>query len=159
MLNFDVKGNLRPYQPITARVAEMREYLVDTIVSETRIINFDKYIKYSNALKKLLGGKKLRQWIDGSFVTKKTNPKDIDFLTFIDHSIILKLGDKLDNFRPEKSWVVYGVDAYILESHPKESPSFAYTHSDILYWQEQFTRTRVNRRGVKLPKGFLEIIY
>ncbi len=137
----------------------MKAFLVEGIVSDTRVANFDKYIKYSNDLKKLVGGKNLKQWINGSFVTRKINPKDIDLVTFVDYSTIKRLGNKLDNFRTEDSWLIYGVDAYIFEVYPKDSSLYKFTHSDISYWHAQFNRTRVNRKGIKFPKGFLEIIY
>lgn len=118
MLNFDVKGNLTPYQSIPCKGKEMKKYLVDLMpTSSTRIDNYIRYRKYSSDLKKVLGIKEMKQWINGSFVTKKLNPKDIDFLTFVDHSLIQALGTQLDNFRPGNSWTIYGVDAYVLESN------------------------------------------
>ncbi len=159
MLNFDTKGNLKPYQVIPCKVNDLKKHFVTGVASTTRQTNYDSYIKYSNDLKKALGVKDLRQWINGSFVTKKTNPKDIDLITFIDHSLIVKLGNKLDNFRPQNSWHIYEVDAYIVEVYPDNSPLNKFTHSDIIYWQDLFAHTRVNRKGEKNPKGFLEIIY
>jgi hypothetical protein len=160
MLSFDVKGNLIPYKLIPSTLADMKKYLVDVIItSGTRTENYAKYRKYSNDLKKVLEVKELKQWIKGSFVTKKLNPKDIDFITFVDSSLVEKLEDKLVNFRPEKSWEVYGVDAYILIVYTEGSESYnRFTMSDIAYWHGQFTRTRRNRKGEKFPKGFLEII-
>lgn len=161
MLNFDVKGNLTPYQPILCKVSEMKKYLVDLVpTSSTRRDNYAKYRKYSNDLKKVLGLKEIKQWVNGSFVTKKLNPKDIDFLTLVDHSLVQTLGSQLDNFRPPKCWDVYEVDAYLLEMHPEGSDFHKrFTQSDMAYWYDQFNHTRVNRVGRKLPKGFLEIIY
>ena len=88
MLSFDHRGNLTPYELIQANVNEFKHFFVDRIQSRTRLDNFNKYIKYSEDLKSLLEGKTLKQWINGSFVTKKTNPKDIDVVTFLEHDII-----------------------------------------------------------------------
>ena len=160
MLKFDSKGFLKPCEPIPCTVSELKTQLVDGFDSVTRQINYDNYIRYSDQLKALLGGIKFKQWINGSFVTKKENPKDIDLVTFISHAEIKKLGHKLDIFRPEGSWLIYGVDAYIIEVHPAASRSYTYfTEWDIAYWLNLFAQTRPNRRGQKQAKGFLEIIY
>src|ERR1700730_1474836 len=102
MLNFDLKGNLKPYQPIACSLADIKKHFVDDIVSTTRQANYDKYVKYSDDLKALLKVPELKQWVNGSFVTRKLNPKDIDLVTFIDHATIKRLGNKLDNFKPAK---------------------------------------------------------
>ncbi len=159
MLKFDTRGNLSPYQAIQSTATEMKKYLVDQMQnSDTRVENYVRYRKYTSALKKLMPGIELKQWINGSFVTRKKNPNDIDLLTFINHSDVVRLGSLLDDFRPEKSWDKFEVDAYILEVYPEDSKHYVYTKSDIAYWYQQYSRTRVNRRGHKHPKGFLEII-
>jgi hypothetical protein len=80
MLNFDERGNLKPYECIHSSVDELKDYFVTAIKSETRISNFEKYLKYSADLKQLSGGKSLKQWINGSFVTMKPDPDDIDLV-------------------------------------------------------------------------------
>lgn len=85
MIAFDKKANLKPYEPIKISVADMKAHSVSEFNSSTRKNNFDKYIRYSDDLKKLLNGQPIRQWVNGSFVTKKINPKDIDLITFVDH--------------------------------------------------------------------------
>ena len=160
MLKFDSKGHLKPYEPIVCDVKDLKIHFVDAFTSVTRSINYTKYVKYSDDLKALLGGVEITQWINGSFVTKKINPKDIDFINFIDHDLIQKFGEKLHPFRPENSWDIYGVDAYILEVYPSDSKDFVkFTQSDRAYWYSQFDKTRRNRNGIRHPKGFLEIIY
>lgn len=159
MLQFDSKGNLKPYQPIRCTLNEFKKHFVAGIDSDTRKVNFEKYILYSDDLKALLGGVEMRQWVNGSFVTKKKNPGDIDLITFLDSAGIKKLGNKLVDFRASGSWTAYGVDAYLLENHPEGSKNFRFTEADMAYWQNLFSKTRTNRRGNKYPKGFLEIMY
>lgn len=158
MLIFDSKGNLKPYQPISSNVNNLKKFLIDGITSDSRKLNFEKYIKYSDDLK-LLVKKQLEQWINGSFVTTKINPKDIDLVTFLDSETIRKLGSKLDPFRPPFSWERYGVDAYILEVYPTDSKLYRFSESDRLYWLDLFSHTRPNRQGIRNKKGFLEINY
>jgi len=79
MIKFDSKGNLMPYQPIVYSTKDLKLHFVDTIDSETRDSLFQQYKHYSRSLKALLGGIPIKQWINGSFVTRKANPKDIDW--------------------------------------------------------------------------------
>ncbi|HET6245203.1 MAG: hypothetical protein H0V01_11960 [Bacteroidetes bacterium] len=159
MLKFDSKGLLTPNTKIVASVAELKIHFVDAIPSATRPKIFDSYIKYSDALKNLLQGQPLQQWINGSFVTQIPNPKDIDMITFIDYQVVAKLGTQLDNFCVKGSFKVYGVDAYILEVYSESHEKHFFYKSDVSYWMDRFDKTRRDLSGKKNPKGFLEIIY
>ena len=121
--------------------------------------NFENYIRYSNALKRLLQVSSLKQWINGSFVTQVPDPGDIDFVTFIDHSMVRDAGASLDAFSSKNAFTTFGVDAYIVETFPPAHPSYFFYESDSLYWISCFERTRRDHKGRKHPKGFLEIIY
>ncbi len=145
MLKFDERGNLRPYSCITSSIEEMSEYFVDRIKSETRQDNFEKYLKYSADLKKYTGAADLKQWVNGSFVTLKTNPNDIDIVTFLDQKQIKTLGSPIDNFKMQNGLLLYGVDAYIVETYPKDSKKYSYTAGNTAYWLMLFTSTKPNR--------------
>ena len=100
----------------------------------------------------------LHQWVNGSFVTKKNNPGDIDLVTFLDTNSIQELGSKLDNFKYPNSEILFSVDAYIVEVYP-ENHKYRYLYlSDKAYWMDRFTKTR-RVRGNRLSKGFLEITF
>jgi hypothetical protein len=159
MLTFDSRGHLKPYGIIPATVAELKVQLVDEFTSTTRKDNFDKYVKYSDDLKSILKSGKLKQWVNGSFVTKKTNPKDIDLVTFVNHALLKQHGNSLDKFKADGSWTNYGVDAYIVEVHPVDSKQNIFTAYDTQEWLDLFMHSRLNRKGIKHPKGFLEIFY
>ena len=84
MIDFDKRGLLAPNTIIPISLSDFKIHFVDLIPSETRLLNFEKYIRYSDDLKSLLGLETLKQWINGSFATSSKNPKDIDLVTFID---------------------------------------------------------------------------
>ena len=159
MLHFDEKGFLKPDKAILSDINEMVRYFVNGIDSETRKINFDKYIRYSTDLKKYSGGSDLKQWIDGSFVTLKVNPNDIDLVTFIDQVQMQRLGAHIGNFRGDYGRKLYGVDAYIVEVFEPESKFHSYSIGDAAYWLELFSTTVTNRFDKKSRKGFLEIMF
>ncbi len=159
MLKFDGKGHLKPYEPIPCNIFEFKRIFVDMFESQTRNQNYQNYIRYSSDLKKLLGTQKLHQWINGSFVTKKKNPKDVDLVTFIPYQLIQELGIKLNPFKGIQSWSTYSVDAYIIVVHPQESELFRFTEFDCKEWLYLFTHGKRNRKGEKQQKGFIEIFY
>ena len=65
--------------------------------------------------------------------------------------------DELNNFKYPNSESIYGVDAYIIEEYPEDHKlRFKYL-ADMAYWIDRFTKTRRNKTGNKLSKGFLEI--
>ena len=159
MLNFDNRGNLKPYSFIPSSIGEMKKYFVDEIESEIRSASFDNYVRYSADLKKRSGGFDLKQWVDGSFVTLKTNPKDIDVVTFLNQRQIKKLGPLISDFKMEGAHNLYGIDAYIVEVYELKSNYYSYTSGDTAYWHTHFSTTKKNRAGKEYRKGFLEIIY
>jgi hypothetical protein len=159
MIKFDSKGLLTPNTNIVASVAELKTHFVDGIESATRNYNFEKYITYSDALKKLLGGQPMSQWINGSFVTKIKNPKDIDLVTFVDFELREKFQKELRDFEAKGANEIYGVDAYILTVFPEDHAKAFLFQSDRAYWIERFSKTKRDNSGKKNPKGFLEIIY
>jgi hypothetical protein len=159
MLKFNKLGYLEPYNLIPSDIKELEKTFVVEYSSVERSSLFNQYIRYSEDLKQLCGNLDLVQWINGSFISiNKPRPSDIDMVTFVDTKTFRKLGDELRPFAYPKSKENYpGVDAYIVECFTDDD-NVLY-NSDKAYWYHQFNSSRRNRRGKKLPKGFLEIIY
>lgn len=141
MLTFNSKGLLRPTTNIISTLEEFRNQFVKN-KSTRRQELFESYLKYSEALQKVVK-MNLLQWINGSYVTELTeNPNDIDLVTFIDYSIIDKIEKQLDQFK-----------------YPENHPLYPYYYGDRLYWMDRFTKTRRDRNGNKFDKGFIELTY
>ncbi|MFI5137888.1 MAG: DUF6932 family protein [Sphingobacteriales bacterium] len=157
MLNFNSNGLLVPDQNIQSNIVELEKVFVTGIQSAKRHELFSKYISYSTSLKALCNDAWFTQWIDGSFVTKKTEPRDIDLVTFIDFSIIDALDEHLTDFKYPASQNIFGIDAYIVRFYPEGHKFHRLYLSDWAYWMDRFSKTRRNRIGNKLQKGFLEI--
>src|SRR5690606_36209307 len=104
---------------------------------------FLQYIKYCADLKTACDNIELLQWINGSFVTKKTNPKDIDLVSFVDNDIITKNRDRFSDLKYPHSLAKYGLDAYIVPTYPVGHKHYAYYASDKLYWMDKFDKTRL----------------
>ncbi|WP_166921168.1 DUF6932 family protein [Flavobacterium poyangense] len=156
MLTFNRSGLLVPDNKIISTILELENEFVLKIPSKKRKEIFEAYVKYNEDFKKVCNLDELHQWINGSYVTKKYNPGDIDLITFLHHNIVSQLGSKLDNFTYPNSEIIYGVDAYIVETYPENHVNNFRCISDKAYWMDRFTKTR-RIRGNKLSKGFLEI--
>jgi hypothetical protein len=159
MLQFNKFGYLEPNSAIPSTIKEFETIFVIEYSSVERSNLFEQYLRYIKDLKQICGNMGFKHWINGSFVTKnKPRPNDIDIVVFIDTEIFNKLGDELRPFAYPKSKENYpGIDAYLVESFANEEPTIF--KSDKAYWFQQFSKTRRNKRGVKVSKGFLEIIY
>ena len=155
-LIFDEHGYLVPSEKITIDLATLEQVFVkDFPNSETRKDLFDNYLRYIDTFAKEITPN-FTQWINGSFVTKKEDPKDIDFVTFIEAQYYLKNDEDetLDSFF---AWNKYGLDAYIVGEYPRNAQKYIdHTLHFKTQWNNLFSRTRaVNERVY--AKGFLEI--
>ncbi|MDB5090215.1 MAG: hypothetical protein JWR09_4209 [Mucilaginibacter sp.] len=157
MLKFNPNGLLIPDTNIKSDVNELEDVFVKDINTSKRIELFNNYAIYSRSLKELCNNSNLIQWIDGSFVTQKSEPNDIDIVTFIDFEIVDELNDKLINYKCPASKNLFGVDAYLVKLYPKDHKYYPICQADWAYWMDHFNKTRRNRIGNKLQKGFLEI--
>lgn len=157
MLVFNHSGLLVPDSKITSSIAVLEDEFVIKLPSPKRLDLFKSYIRYCEEFKKTCGLERLHQWVNGSFVTKKPNPGDIDIVTFLDHNLVQRLGHSLDNFKYPNSEAIYNVDAFFVEIYPAGHPKRHYYTSDWAYWYDRFTKTR-RIRGNRLAKGFLEMV-
>ncbi|WP_256011161.1 DUF6932 family protein [Desertivirga xinjiangensis] len=157
MLIFNQAGLLVPDAKIESNLEELQSEFVINIPSDKRSTLFKKLMEYNSELKLECDLKGFTQWIDGSFVTRTQDPGDIDLVTFLEHNELARVGDKINKFKYPNSERNYLLDAYIIEVYPEEHKERFKTVSDISYWLDRFTKTRRNRKGNKLSKGFLEI--
>jgi len=157
-LKFDDKGHLVPYERIQLKNEEFKEFFINNFEPDsTRNKIYESYQKYLFNFQKEITSNFI-QWIDGSFVTNKMNPNDIDFVTLIDHEIYEKKRDLIDNkFRLKKAKEIYNVDAYTLEIYPEEHKKHSISNIDLVYWDSWFSKTKKNWAKKTFPKGYIEI--
>ena len=158
MLSFDKNGFLTPYEVIPASMELLESEFVDSFESELRKKHFDKLSKYLEALKSVVK-EEITIWVNGSYVTKKLNPKDIDVVVFIHWKIVEANIKELKSFTRPEVLANYGVDSYLVRVYEKGHQLNVITHSDRIHWLYDFSRTQPNRRGKTFQKGFLEIKY
>ena len=154
-LNFDEYGNLTPYKVIEVDLTTFEAYFVTAFPnSTTRKRLFENYLRYVYRFQDEVFPF-FEQWINGSFVTQKENPKDIDLVTFLDYSVYEKRGDKvLDKFW-SFSLEDEGIDSYLV----KEYPSQHINYQETLKWKKTWARRYGNLDNLDNEKGFLKIIF
>ncbi len=158
-LHFDPNDNLTPYSKITTDLATFEKvFVTDFENSTTRKTLFDNYLWYLEAFSKEITPN-FTQWINGSFVTLKENPKDIDFVTFLDVGLYDEKEAIIDQFL-SFSLENKGLDAYILQVYSKENFLYKdYTLANIEKWAARFSKTKKDSNAIDYPKGFIEIKY
>jgi hypothetical protein len=146
-LTFDQRGNLLPYKKIKLELDEFRFLFVEKFNNSRRNQIFKSYQKFLFDFSTVVSGNFV-QWIDGSFVTSKEHPNDIDFVTFINHEVF-DSKEKLihENFRLEGARKKYGVDAYTIRQYPENHAKYMLYQSDLVYWLNWFSNTK--KTGLK----------
>ena len=68
------------------------------------------------------------QWIDGSFVSQKQNPRDIDIVTWIDYEVYQSKKELISkHFIGNAISFNFKVDNYILQNYPENHDEYAYS--------------------------------
>ena len=157
MITFDKYGHITPYEIVETDLKTFQSYFIEKVENyEHRNKLFEEYLKYTKDLCKIVSNQYI-QWINGSFVTQKNTPKDIDLVSFIDFRLIEVNRHKLDVFTYPLSKDLYNVDAYIVKLYPDNDENLVFSKSDTFYWFHHFQKTRPNKDGEKLYKGFIKI--
>jgi hypothetical protein len=81
-MQFNQNGNLTPYEAIESTTDELRQEFVLTMPdSESRLRLFETYLEHLNDFKRQITPD-FFHLVNGSFVTKKLNPNDLDLVVF-----------------------------------------------------------------------------
>ncbi len=159
-VGFDLRGNLQAYQKIELSFTEFQETFVTSFGSAgtKRATVFNDYLNFLTDFKTLITPG-FSQWINGSFVSQKQNPNDIDFVTLVDFQVYETHEQLIESqFRRQGAKLVYPkVDAYVVKHYPVGHEKRWVTAYDLAYWQDSFGKTQKNRAGQRHPKGFVEL--
>lgn len=108
-IRFDQYGYIIADKPVEVTLDEI-EFYFSTNRHRHRL--FNNYVDYINRFQAEIFPY-FEQWINGSFVTQKSDPNDIDFVTFLDFKVFERrstaLLEKFMSFNLERQ----GLDAYI----------------------------------------------
>lgn len=159
---FDENGYLPPGLH-GATLEEFKTRFVDDVVeSETRTDIYAGYLKYSEDLSTL--DILIKQWLDGSFTTKKINPNDLDLFSQVD---ALKLNNKYicDQFlrlvvnknqsNRKLLNTKYKCDPFAIAVYPQGHKLYNMTAKTINYWLTSFGHDM--KVPGKPPKGMIDL--
>ncbi len=156
-MQFDPNGYLQPDKEIETTIAEFETIFVTSFPqSATRRQLFDNYRQYVEELQRLFTGG-FYQWVNGSYVTRKVNPNDIDVVTFVDYRLYTGKEQELRQSKGFEYKKKTGLDAYYVATYPQEHPKHGIMQLDQMDWLYAFSRTRPQPNGKQYSKGFLKI--
>jgi hypothetical protein len=165
MYNFDSQGYLTPYNLVAATMQEVYDnFVLPFATSKTRLKLFEGYKAYNDDLQQTLLDVKYEQWLDGSFVTQKINPKDTDVVTFLPLDVFLKYEMYLHQFEGlNGAKKRYGVDAYFVIIYPEKHTRHAWYLGDKAQWLADFgfsvPSKTVRVYGKRFPKGIIQLSF
>ena len=158
MIQFDDRGNLYPSRVIETNYDDFEQQFVQNMkASETRQRlwhNFNDFIYDFQA--QIIPTFKI--WIDGSFVSNKLNPRDIDAVFILDYKICERQQSILDNmwFTKARKFQL-GLDFYYSIDYPETHKRHFVSHLNHLYWLDVYGHTRQDNTGKNHRKGFIEL--
>ena len=154
-LDFDEYGNLTPYKAVEVDLATFEAYFVTAFPkSTTRKRLFENYLRYIYRFQDEVFPF-FEQYINGSFVTKKENPNDIDIVTFLDFEVYQKRDNRVLNKFWSFSLEAEGIDAYIVKEYPDNHLFYPETKAFKKEWINRYSRDFPFDR----KKGFLKITF
>lgn len=143
-IQFDANGHLFPYDILGITMQELEE---NFIFNEHRLSLYLSLKQFIRAIKDL-GINHFEMWIDGSFITLKTRPNDIDVICFIDNQRYDQHLNTLSSLRR----TFLPIDAYFVKMYAVEHPKHNFSKFDELDWYHFLTKDRKRR-----PKGLVKI--
>jgi len=159
-MSFDIRGFLKPYEKVRTDLESVKNVFVTPFgVNSSRHELYNKLLEYNNKLSDLLEREAYSQWINGSFISLKESPRDIDLVSFISSDIVSRNQVELQSYIGEKGRKKFGIDGYIVKVYSEDHAHFVRTKSDYLYWEHWFGWSRKNRRRERFQKGFIEILF
>ncbi|TAE22353.1 MAG: hypothetical protein EAZ91_23655 [Cytophagales bacterium] len=155
-LSFDEYGFLTPYSVIPADIDTLQRVFVSEFpTSATRQRLFARFEEFTVTLSELLPGG-YTQWVDGSFVSQKKDPRDIDVLTFVDYRLHQQHQKQFDALSSWHKTQVQEVQAFFVSVYPPDHRQRYLYESDLIQWEFDWSRTRTLPRR---KKGIIELTF
>ncbi len=150
MLNFDENGFLTPFRAIQTDLETVRNTFV---YNERRAAIFKNYEEFLDRFQ-AMGFTGYFQWLNGSFVTQKTNPGDLDVVTFIP---ILQF-EKHESQLKRQLWNSPLLDCFFERLFPENHPMVNVSKMDMAEWNALYCTTRRDKITFKrYSKGFIQL--
>jgi len=125
----------------------MRERFVDEVpASRWRRVLFEAYRWHVGALGRIVA-EPVEEWVNGSFVTWKFEPNDIDFVAFVPIAAIdqMRAADRADLdelFMGPSTPRLHLLHAFLVATYPRGHPMKPLEEEARQYWLDAFGRDR-----------------
>ena len=151
-MQFDEHGHLTPYAVLETSLADFEAVFVTNFPdSQTRGRIFGRHVAYVEELQRIVGSG-FYQWIGGSFVTRKQNPRDIDFVTFLNADVFKSHEQRIEELRQRRYLPNTLTDGYFVNVYPEGHRRRSWYELDRLRWQHDFGTSLAKR-----PKGIVQL--
>lgn len=156
-IEFPDGESVLPPGRLQATIDEVRAALVDGFPNSVRRRPlFERWVALREAIRRIVEVDS--DWLDGSYVTKKEEPNDIDMLTIVDEPAIEALDEASKTLLKglvarELSRELHECHSFLLVSYPEGHPAHGVYQATRQYWENLFGHDRGGD-----PKGFLEIV-
>lgn len=157
-LHFDERGNLFPTHLQEATLAEVESFFVERIKeSVTRKMLWINFLGFIDKFQKELNIP-FEIWLDGSFISEKRNPRDIDAVFMIDYQTVEQKKSVLESkWFTRENKLNLNLDLYYSIEYPPSHKRYFLTHLNHLYWQDVYGHTRKDSLGRQYKKGFISL--
>ncbi len=151
-LDFDLEGYLTPYEAVETNW----QSFVETFGwNKHRLSLLDLFQLLCTELTTLFPEEYII-WVDGSFVTRKQRPNDLDVVFILPAERYDVVENELRLLRNQFA----GLDVYFIKKIDEGEPNHFLYISDRTEWIFQFTKTRPDRyTRRKKPKGFIQLTW
>jgi hypothetical protein len=148
----------------SASVAEIRAVFVDGIQSSVRDERFECWQAWRAAVGAIINVE--REFVDGSFVTSRANPNDLDLAVWVDAEeyFSLSAGKRKAMLRltGEETWDSMRIDAYIVPVCNEDSQYYEKYSRTRRQAEEAFETARDEKCNLIprdiLTKGYVEVV-
>ena len=156
MVQFDEHGHLFPHKIIAITVSEFETVFVNGVgdINHRKEL-FDRYLKFVEDLKSAFESP-FTQWIDGSFITTKEQPGDIDVVTFLPYDTLTNKANAVHRFR-ESAKIMYFVDAAFCPLCKWNHRFYEKSKEMEAYWLNLYSHSRLDINKKRHPKGLIKI--
>ena len=163
---FDADTGCLPCEPRfhDATVEEVHQALVTNMPeSQRRPQIFEAYLQHKASSTAILGGAKREQWMDGSFTTKKPEPRDMDFVTWVPAEELSQVAPEyrralINLFTGQYTRQASLVHSFLCCIFPPGHPNKHIEGRNRAYWTKWFGQEWTVQEGVEvIEKGIVRL--
>lgn len=158
-VRFNFDGFITPDRGIEVSHDQLANLFIEGFPGEERRrLLWERYLQWLADFRSTVS-EEVEIWIDGSYVTKRKTPGDIDIVVLIDYLVWQETESIFHNLKSQYGNMKSGLDLYYIVVYPENHVKYHLMQANKAEWRHLFTRTRPNRRRTVFKKGFIIVHY